>query len=133
MSLAPSLPTRGIHPPAHPCVFFAPAAKSSDASPRSLYVAVAFFFRVIFVHANNLRFGKIFVRVAQRGRLTEMGIRTLSAEMTHFFNTVVLDLDGTSVRFEDMHHGYNSKGEPSLRVTVGVVVTRLPNPENMKF
>lgn len=53
--------------------------------------------------------------------------------MTHFFNTVVLDLDGTSVRFEDMYHGYNSAGESSLRVTVGVVVHRLPNPENMMF
>lgn len=79
------------------------------------------------------RFGKIYARVAQRGRLTDLGIQTLSTEMTYFFNTVVLDLDGTSVRFEDMYHGYNSAGEASLRVTVGVVVHRLPNPENMKF
>lgn len=71
--------------------------------------------------------------MAQRGRLTDLGIRTLSEEMTHFFNTVVLDLDGTAVRFRDMHHGYNSRGEPSLRVTVSVVVHRLPKPENMKF
>ncbi|CAM9202634.1 unnamed protein product [Ectocarpus sp. 6 AP-2014] len=79
------------------------------------------------------RFGKIHARVAQRGRLTDLGIRTLSEEMTHFFNTVVLDLDGTAVRFRDMYHGYNSRGEPSLRVTVSVVVHRLPKPENMKF
>ncbi|CAM9677591.1 unnamed protein product [Scytosiphon promiscuus] len=79
------------------------------------------------------RFGKIHTRVAQRGYLTDLGIKTLSEEMTEFFNTVVLDLDGTAVRFKDMHHGYNSLGEPSLRVTVSVVVHRLPKPENMKF
>lgn len=79
------------------------------------------------------RFGKIHTRVAQRGLLTDHGIETLSAEMTHFFNTVVLDLDGTAVRFRDMNHGYNSQGEPSLRVTVSVVVHRVPKPENMKF
>lgn len=79
------------------------------------------------------RFGKIYTRVAQRGKLTNLGMKTLSEEMTHYFNTVELDLDGTAVRFEDMHHGYNRQGEASLRVTVGVVVHRIPNPENMKF
>lgn len=82
---------------------------------------------------NGKRFGKIHARVAQRGRLTDLGIKTLSEEMTEFFNSVVLDLDGTAVRFRDMYHGYNSRGEPSLRVTVSVVVHRLPNPENMRF
>lgn len=89
------------------------------------------------VSKNNIRvpgrFGKIHTRVAQRGLLTDLGIETLSAEMTHFFNTVVLDLDGTAVQFRDMNHGYNSLGEPSLRVTVSVVVHRVPKPENMKF
>lgn len=44
------------------------------------------------------RFGTIHTRVAQRGYLTDPGIKTLSEEMTEFFNTVVLDLDGTAVR-----------------------------------
>ncbi len=34
---------------------------------------------------------------------------------------------------QDMYHGYDSRGEPSLRVTVSVVVHRVPKPENMKF
>lgn len=71
--------------------------------------------------------------MAQRSRLTDLGIRVLSSEMTDFFNNAVLDLDGTSVRFEDMHHLLDSDGEPSLRVAVGIVVHRLPNPENMKL
>lgn len=71
--------------------------------------------------------------MAQHSRLPEPDAQTLSVEMSHFFNTVVLDLDGTSVRFEDMCHSYNKHGEPSLRVTVGIAVTRLPNPYNMKF
>ena len=32
-----------------------------------------------------------------------------------------------------MYHGYDGRGEPSLRVTVSVVVHRVPKPENMKF
>lgn len=55
--------------------------------------------RTYYQKRNISRFGKIHARVAQRGRLTDLGIKTLSAEMTHFFNTVVLDLDGTAVQF----------------------------------
>ncbi|CAM9233199.1 unnamed protein product [Discosporangium mesarthrocarpum] len=79
------------------------------------------------------RFGKIYVRVAEMGRLTPLGCKTLGREMTEFFNTVTLDLDGTQVSFSDMRTGYNHSGEERLRVTVDVTVHRLPNPDSLLF
>jgi hypothetical protein len=39
------------------------------------------------------RFGTIHVKVADAPRLTEHGVATLSSEMSHFFNTVKLNMD----------------------------------------
>ena len=79
------------------------------------------------------RFGEIFVRVADAPRLTSLGITTLSKEMSHFFNTVRLDMDGTQLSFSDMWVKRGERGEPVVQVTVDLEVHRVPNPANMQF
>jgi hypothetical protein len=79
------------------------------------------------------RFGTIYVRVADAPKLTSLGIETLSKELSHFFNSVRLEMDGTELSFTDMKIGLGEQGEPIVRVTVDLEVHRVPNPANMQF
>jgi hypothetical protein len=88
-------------------------------------------------------FGRIEVAVADAPRLTPRGAETLSADMTRYFNEVVLEMDGTFLSFSDMRVGggggggsddvYGGGGEPTIQVTVDLTVHRVPNPRSMNF
>lgn len=88
---------------------------------------------VILEASQPTRYGRFTVRVVDAPRLTQLGMDTLSRDMSEFFNTCVLSMDGTEIRFSDMLPMAMPVGDPVLVVSVALIVFKVPSPSSLKF
>lgn len=85
-------------------------------------------------------FGQVAVEVYDAQGLSAASADALARELTHYFNTVVLDMDGTQIQFADFNirnGGSGGRGSsavvPLVQVTVDILVTRVPDPRSLQF